>query len=136
MSAEINHWCVVCGKGYHSCDSCAKIKSFTPWRTLTDTLEHFGIFTVLKDYNNKIIDKQEAKRLLANSDLSERDTFKESAKKLLDEIFADDTATISVEPKKMRKKYSPVKDENVKDDTVVENKEEFVPIKNTDNIEV
>ena len=76
MSKEINHWCVVCGKGYHACDSCEKIKSYTPWRTLTDTIEHFAIFTVLKDYNNKVIDKQEARKLLENSDLSGRDSFK------------------------------------------------------------
>ena len=58
MSKEINHWCVVCGKGYHACDSCNEIKSFTPWRSLTDSIEHFKIFTVLKEpyqtmYNNK-----------------------------------------------------------------------------------
>ena len=51
MSKEINHWCVVCGKGYHACDSCNETKSFTPWRALTDSIEHFKIFTVLKDFN-------------------------------------------------------------------------------------
>ena len=66
---KINHWCVLCGAGYHSCDLCSKTTAFTPWRTLTDTLEHFRIFMVLKDYNNQIIDREHAKELLSALDL-------------------------------------------------------------------
>lgn len=91
MGKEINHWCVVCGKGYHACDSCNETKSFTPWRILTDTIEHFKIFTVLKDYNNKVITKKEARDLLANIDISDSDSFKESSKRVLEEILKQDT---------------------------------------------
>lgn len=131
MSKEINHWCVVCGKGYHACDSCEKIKSYTPWRTLTDTIEHFAIFIVLKDYNNKIIDKQEARKLLENSDLSGRDSFKESSKKLLNEIFDNN---ITVESKKIKKKSS-VKDESINNVVVINNKEDIAIAESKDNIE-
>lgn len=102
MSKEINHWCVICGKGYHACDSCNEIKSFTPWRSLTDTLEHFKIFTVLKDYNNHRISKNEAKKLLSGIDLSGKDTFKDSARKVLDEILSANT----VKRKSTRKKQT------------------------------
>lgn len=104
MSKEINHWCVVCGKGYHACDSCNETKSFTPWRTLTDSIEHFKIFTILKDYNNKIINKKEAKKMLSNIDLSDKASFKESSRKLLDEILKEDI----VDRKATRKKYDEV----------------------------
>lgn len=87
MPKEINHWCVVCGRGYHACDACDKTKSFTSWRSLTDSMEHFKIFTVLRNYNNKLIDKEEAKRLLSDIDLSDKDSYKDSAKRLLDEIL-------------------------------------------------
>ena len=110
MSNKINHWCVVCGKGYHACDSCNETKSITPWRSLTDTVEHFKLFTVLKDYNNKLIDKTEARKLLSNIDLSGKDSFKDSAKNVLEDILKDDV----VEPKKMKKRY----DKSVKDETV------------------
>ena len=100
MAKEINHWCVVCGKGYHACDSCNETKSFTPWRSLTDSIEHFKIFTVLKDYNNNLIDKKVAKEMLSNVDLSDKDSFKDSSKKLLDDIFKEDI----VEPKVSKKK--------------------------------
>lgn len=86
---KINHWCVVCGKGYHACDSCTNTKSFTPWRTLTDTIEHFKIFTILKDFNNGLITKEKAKELLSDLDLSGKDNFKDSAKKVLIDIYAE-----------------------------------------------
>lgn len=91
---EINHWCAVCGKGYHSCDSCNDIKAFTPWRSLTDSIEHFKIFTTLRDFNNGLISKDDAKRLLANVDLSDKDSFKDGSKKVLAEIYKEDYVKI------------------------------------------
>ena len=103
MSKEINHWCVVCGKGYHACDSCNEIKSFTPWRSLTDSIEHFKIFSVLKDYNNNLIDKNEAKEMLSNIDLSDKDSFKESSKRLIDDIFKEDIVQKATKKKSFSK---------------------------------
>jgi hypothetical protein len=100
MAKEINHWCVVCGKGYHACDSCNTTKTFTPWRVLTDTIDHFKIFTTLKDYNNGLINKEEAKELLSNVDLSEKDSFRDGSKKLLNEIFKEDI--VEVKPTKRK----------------------------------
>lgn len=94
---EINHWCVLCGAGYHSCDTCSKEKHFTPWRTLTDTMEHYKIFMVLKNYNNKLISKEEARELLADLNLSGQDSFKESAKNLLADIFSETSIETSVD---------------------------------------
>lgn len=107
MAKEINHWCVVCGKGYHACDTCDEIKSFTPWRALTDTPEHYKLFLVLKQFNNKLIDKDEAKAMLANIDLTGRESFKESAKNVLDEIFKDELVARKTSKKK------PVKTEDI-----------------------
>lgn len=92
-----NHWCVLCGAGYHSCDTCSKEKHFTPWRALTDTIEHYKIFMVLKDYNNKIISGEKAREMLAELDLSGQDTFKESAKNLLADIFSETGIEASVD---------------------------------------
>ena len=39
--------CRVCGAEYESCYSCEKANS---WRTLTDTLDHYYILTVLMTY--------------------------------------------------------------------------------------
>lgn len=88
MSKEINHFCIICGKGYHACDSCDEVKTFTPWRSLTDTIEHFQLYMVLQDYINKRITKAEAKKELSNFDLSEKDSFKDSAKNAINEILS------------------------------------------------
>lgn len=90
MAEKINHWCAVCGKGYYACDSCNSTKTFTPWRSLTDSIDHFKVFLILKDYNNKFISKEDAKKQLSYFDLSDRESFKDGSKKLLDEIFTDD----------------------------------------------
>lgn len=86
---KINHWCVLCGTGYHSCDLCNSSTAFTPWRALTDTLEHFKIFMILKDYNNRQIDRKNARELLSAFDLSGRENYKDSAKSVLADIFQD-----------------------------------------------
>lgn len=87
MSKEINHFCVLCGKGYHACDSCNDTKAFASWKSLTDTVEHFKIFIILRDFHNGILSKDEAKDKLSEFDLTERSSFKNSAKKVLEEIL-------------------------------------------------
>lgn len=89
-SKKINHWCVLCGAGYHSCDKCDNQSTFTPWRTLTDTLEHFKIFMILKDYNNRKIDRESARELLSAFDLSGWKTYKSGARSVLADIWQDD----------------------------------------------
>lgn len=90
MSKKINHWCIICGKGYHACDSCDEIQSFTPWRKLACSPEHYKLYILLKQYNSNVITKEEAKSMLANIDLTGMKDFKESAKKVLDEILKED----------------------------------------------
>lgn len=107
---EINHWCVLCGTGYHACDTCNKEKTFTPWRTLTDTIEHYKIFMVLKDYNNKLIDRDKAKELLSCLDLSGKENYKESAKKVLADIYMNtNTESVNTELSQKRKQRKSVK---------------------------
>lgn len=122
---EINHWCVLCGTGYHACDSCSKEKTFTPWRTLTDTIEHYKIFTVLKDYNNKMIDRAKAKELLSGLDLSGKENYKESAKKVLADIYADvNVETTYTKPTQSRKPRKSAKENIEIENEVIPESEE------------
>ena len=82
MSKKINHWCIICGKGYHACDSCDEIQSFTPWRKLACSPEHYKLYI--------LITKEEVKSMLVNIDLTGMKDFKESTKKVLDEILKED----------------------------------------------
>lgn len=65
MTDSLNAECLVCGKKYHCCLSCEKERSFRPWRSITDTIEHYKIHLILCDYHNGNIDKMEAKELLS-----------------------------------------------------------------------
>ena len=73
---KINNYCLICGKGYHVCNSCREVKDFTPWRTVVDTVNCFQIYTTLSDYNAGVIDTDKAREQLQNCDLSEKNSFK------------------------------------------------------------
>ena len=88
MSQELNATCDICGKKYHVCNSCKEVKSFTPWRTVTDTMQHYLIFLALSEYT-KTKDKEKAKEELSKCDLSELDTFNENIKTVIREIMAE-----------------------------------------------
>ena len=88
MAQELNATCDICGKKYHICGSCKEVKSFTPWRTVTDTMQHYIIFLALSEYT-KTKDKEKAKEELSKCDLSELDTFNENIKTAIKEIMAD-----------------------------------------------
>ena len=88
MSQELNATCDICGKKYHVCNSCKEVKSFTPWRTVTDTMQHYIIFLALSEYT-KTKDKEKAKEELSKCDLSELDTFNENIKTAIKEIMAE-----------------------------------------------
>ena len=93
MAQEINHYCIICGKGYHACDSCAEVKTFQPWRILTDSSEHWKIYMTIKDFNEGIISKDEAAKQLQNCDLTDKKRFKPSAIASIDKILSDDKKT-------------------------------------------
>ena len=89
MAQELNATCDICGKKYHICSSCKEVKSFTPWRTVTDTMQHYLIFLSLSEYT-KTKDKEKAKEELSKCDLSELDTFNENIKSAIKEIMAEE----------------------------------------------
>lgn len=91
MAQEINHYCIICGKGYHACDSCYEVKTFKPWRILTDTIEHWKIYMTINDFKDGIISKDEAARQLQNCDLTGKESFKPSAKKSIEKILSEST---------------------------------------------
>ena len=93
MSEKYNATCAICGQPYKICRTCQEIKSFTPWRTITDTLQHYTLFLVLSEYS-RTKDKTKAKDELSKCDLSEKELFKDSVKNMIDEIMKEDTIKI------------------------------------------
>jgi hypothetical protein len=60
-NAQLNHECVLCGKKYHACDSCFQIKTYTPWRTVCDTFNHYLIWGAIRSYKTGILSKEQAR---------------------------------------------------------------------------
>lgn len=92
---NINAYCSICGEGYHICNSCLEQKSLKPWRTITDTIEHYKIYMAIHGYTlsgNKEIAKQE----LQKCDLSGLEKFKPEIRAVIKEIMADPKRTKAV----------------------------------------
>ena len=85
MAETLNATCAICGKTYHACNTCSSIKTFKPWRTITDSINCYKIYQIVYDYTNKIIDKDKAKELI--SDCVMPDTFQPHIKKVINEIM-------------------------------------------------
>ena len=125
MAQELNATCDICGKKYHICSSCKEVKSFTPWRTVTDTMQHYLIFLALSEYT-KTKDKEKAKEELSKCDLSELDTFNENIKSAIKEIMAKEKnvetvseENVEIKPQKTtRKGRTSVKQSEVTNDDI------------------
>ena len=89
---NINAYCSICGEGYHICNSCLDQKSLKPWRTITDTIDHYKIYMAIHGYTlskNKEIAKQE----LQKCDLSGLEKFKPEIRAVIKEIMAEPKKT-------------------------------------------
>lgn len=88
MALENNAICSICGKPYRVCRTCEEVTSFTPWKTITDTLPHYMIYLVLAEYN---IDKNKdkAKKELEKCDLSGWESFDDDVKKVIEVIMSN-----------------------------------------------
>lgn len=87
MSKEINHTCIVCGTGYHACDTCNELKKINSWQRFTDTSNHYKIFQIINDYSHKVIDKKYAFNMLNKCDLKGYKNFYPNITKIIDEIL-------------------------------------------------
>ena len=90
---NINAYCSICGKGYTRCNSCADQKVLNPWKSVTDTMEHYKIYLALHGYTLSK-NKEDAKKELENCDLSGLTNFKPEIQSAINEIMA--------EPKKIK----------------------------------
>jgi hypothetical protein len=115
---KINHWCIICGTGYHACDSCDETK-FTTWRRLTDTSNHFEIRLVIDDYTANVINKKTARKLLNKCDIKDYKNFLPHIVKIIDEIL-DDTDEVGKVKKVSYKSKETKTNKNIVD---IENKD-------------
>ena len=85
---NVNAWCSICGKGYRVCNTCLEQKTFKPWRTVTDSIEHYKIYLAIHGYTVSG-NKETAKSELQDCDLTDINNFKPEIKSVIKEIMAD-----------------------------------------------
>ena len=116
---NINARCSICGEGYHLCKSCSDVTSFLPWRTVTDTVGHYLIYTAIHGYTISK-DKVKAKGELEKCDLSELKKFNSEIQMVISEIMESEdsdretvntNASTAKENIKIRRKVSPKNNE-------------------------
>lgn len=97
MATKLTHKCIICGTRYHSCDTCDRIRTYTPWRSICDSFEHYKIYLALRAYEEGIADKDETRSVLEDLGVKKGayDNWNSSSKNKLDAIFA--------EPKRVKK---------------------------------
>lgn len=83
---NINAHCSICNEGYYLCQSCKNERKFKPWRTVTDTIEHYKIYMAIHGYTITK-NKEQAKVELQNCDLSDIKSFKTEIKSIIKEIM-------------------------------------------------
>lgn len=98
---NINAYCSICGRGYHLCQTCSDQKIIKPWRSVTDSIEHFKIYTAIHGYTISK-DKEVAKKELQKCDLTELEDFNPEIKTVIKEIL-DEQERIKVSSKKRKK---------------------------------
>lgn len=86
---SINARCAICGKGYHVCQDSLEQRTFKPWKTVTDTMEHYKIYTAIHLYTTTH-DKNTAKAELEKCNLSDLASFNVEIKKAITEILHED----------------------------------------------
>ena len=118
---RINAHCSICNRGYTVCNTCKKEKSFKPWRTVTDTIEHYKIYMAIHGYT-VTNDKEQAKADLQNCNLSDMEDFKPEIKSVIQEIISE---PVKVKPvaKAQKNKAEVNTQENAENKSILESKE-------------
>lgn len=111
MGEQHNTTCSICGTPYKTCRTCTEIQSFRPWRTVTDTIEHYMIYTAIHGYTISK-NKQQAKLELSKCNLVDISTFNQEVQDIIREIMEEQENKSDLSTKRKNRKSELKNDEN------------------------
>ena len=91
MAEKMTHKCIICGTRYHSCDTCERIRTYTPWRTICDSFNHYEVYLALRAYEEGFDTKEQVRANLISLGVT-KDTYRDwptLTKQKLEKIFAE-----------------------------------------------
>ena len=93
---QTNRVCKTCGKSYFYCSHCDEPTNSPEWMLMWDTKNCKMIFEIVSAYVQRQINKSTAKERLEKCDLRQLYTFKESVRKVIEEILTEDKKDVSL----------------------------------------
>lgn len=100
MADKNNARCTICNKEYERCHSCSDQKYLKPWRSVTDTIEHYKIYLAIHGYTISK-DKERAKKELKKCDLSGLENFNPEIKSVIKAIMTENKKQKTVSKKQV-----------------------------------
>ena len=97
--------CAICNNEYEVCNTCKNQKIFKPWRTVTDTIDHYKIYLAIHSYTISK-NKELAKEELQKCNLTGLESFNSEIKSVINEIM-ETPVKVKVSSRK-RKEYTEV----------------------------
>ena len=94
MAEKNNAVCDICGKEYYVCLSCSDAMKLHPYKSFTDTAEHFKIFQVVKGFLNGVYTKDEAKEKFKNINLEDIDSFKPHIRDIIKDVLKEEKVIV------------------------------------------
>lgn len=102
--------CTVCGKEYEACITCQNAKTYSSWRNLVDSMEHYKLFILARDYGNGRLNKDDAKTKIKELDISGFENWNTITGRLICEILKkDDALNVATTTSNISKRASKIK---------------------------
>ena len=90
MAEKHNATCSICGRSYYACMSCRDSMQLHPYKSFTDTAEHYKVFQAVRGYSTGVYNKDEFKSKLKNIDLSDLESYREHIKDLIKDVLKEE----------------------------------------------
>lgn len=99
MAEKHNATCKICGKSYYACMSCADTMKLHPFKSFTDTAEHFKVFQVVRGLSTGVYTKDEAKEKFKNIDLSDVESFRPHIRDIIKDVLKEEKVVVKATEK-------------------------------------
>lgn len=100
VAEKNNSICSICGRSYNVCFACKDSIQLHPYKTFTDTAEHYKVFQVVRGFSTGVYTKEEARERFKNIDLQDLEDYRPHIKQIIKDILKEDFVSDAFESDK------------------------------------